>query len=151
MPTERPTCEQWHTTKATPTTLISQVMQWRRQGQWGLGVDQGLVQNLRLLNEVKKTITVPSDFTVSEGMGEFNIKVTIPQEGEEATGLGGQAVRIWGTTKGNAPQMFMLEGTWRWPKEKQNIEDAYPNFAKWNSNHQNVDWVNSPVDGLVWE
>ena len=101
--------------------------------------------------KTEKTITVPSDFTVSEGMGEFNIKVTIPQEGEEATGLGGQAVRIWGTEEGKAPQMFMLEGTWRWPKEKQNIEDAYPNFAKWNSNHQNVDWVNSPVDGLVWE
>ena len=98
-----------------------------------------------------KTITVPSDFTMSENMGGFNIKVTIPQEGEEATGLGGQAVRIWGTEEGKAPQMFMLEGTWRWPKEKQNIEDAYPNFAKWNSNHQNVDWVNSPVDGLVWE
>lgn len=114
-------------------------------------MDQGLVQNLRLLNEVKKTITVPSDFTVSEGMGEFNIRVTIPQEGEEATGLGGQAVRIWGTTKGNAPQMFMLEGTWKWPKEKQNIENAYPNFAKWNNNHQNYDWVNDSNSGLVWE
>ena len=101
--------------------------------------------------KTEKTITVPSDFTMSENMGGFNIKVTIPQEGEEATGLGGQAVRIWGTEEGKAPQMFMLEGTWRWPKEKQNIEDAYPNFAKWNRNHQNVDWVNSPVDGLVWE
>lgn len=98
-----------------------------------------------------KTINVPSDFTISEGMGGFNIKVTIPQEGEEATGLGGQAVRIWGTTKGNAPQMFMLEGTWKWPKEKQNIENAYPNFAKWNNNHQNYDWVNDSNSGLVWE
>lgn len=101
--------------------------------------------------KTEKTITVPSDFTMSENMGGFNIKVTIPQEGEEATGLGGQAVRIWGTESGKAPQMFMLEGTWRWPKEKQNIEDAYPNFAKWNSNHQNVDWVNNPASGLVWE
>ena len=98
-----------------------------------------------------KTITVPSDFTMSENMGGFNIKVTIPQEGEEATGLGGQAVRIWGTTKGNAPQMFMLEGTWKWPKEKQNIENAYPDFAKWNSNHQYVDWVNNSNSGLVWD
>ena len=98
-----------------------------------------------------QTINVPSDFTISEGMGGFNIKVTIPQEGEEATGLGGQAVRIWGTTKGNAPQMFMLEGTWKWPKEKQNIENAYPNFAKWNNNHQNYDWVNDSNSGLVWE
>ena len=98
-----------------------------------------------------QTINVPSDFTISEGMGGFNIKVTIPQEGEEATGLGGQAVRIWGTTKGNAPQMFMLEGTWKWPKEKQNIENAYPNFAKWNNNHQNYDWVNYSNSGLVWE
>ena len=103
------------------------------------------------MNEVKKTITVPSDFTVSEGMGEFNIRVTIPQEGEEATGLGGQAVRIWGTEEGKAPQMFMLEGTWKWPKEKQNIENAYPNFAKWNNNHQNYDWVNNPASGLVWD
>ena len=101
--------------------------------------------------KTEKTITVPSDFTMSENMGGFNIKVTISQKGEEATGLGGQAVRIWGTTKGNAPQMFMLEGTWKWPKEKQNIENAYPNFANWNSNHQYVDWVKSPVDGLVWE
>ena len=98
-----------------------------------------------------QTINVPSDFTISEGMGGFNIKVTIPQEGEEATGLGGQAVRIWGTTKGNAPQMFMLEGTWKWPKEKQNIENAYPNFANWNSNHQYYDWVNDSDSGLVWE
>lgn len=98
-----------------------------------------------------QTINVPSDFTISEGMGGFNIKVTIPQEGEEATGLGGQAVRIWGTQIGNAPQMFMLEGTWKWPKEKQNIENAYPNFAKWNNNHQNYDWVNDSNSGLVWE
>ena len=99
-----------------------------------------------------KTITVPNDFTMSENMGGFNIKVTIPQaEGEEATGLGEQAVRIWGTTKGNAPQMFMLEGTWKWPKEKQNIENSYPNFAKWNSNHQYYDWVNDSDSGLVWE
>ena len=98
-----------------------------------------------------QTINVPSDFTISEGMGGFNIKVTIPQEGEEATGLGGQAVRIWGTQIGNAPQMFMLEGTWKWPKEKQNIENAYPNFAKWNSNHQYYDWVNDSDSGLVWE
>ena len=98
-----------------------------------------------------KTITVPSDFTISEGMGGFSIQVTIPQEGEEATELGGQAVRIWGTTKGNAPQMFTLEGTWKWPKEKQKIENAYPNFVKWNNDHQYYDWVNSPVDGFVWE
>ena len=98
-----------------------------------------------------KTITVSNDFTMSENMGGFNIKVTIPQEGEEATGLGGQAIRIWGTEEGKAPQMFMLEGIWKWPKEKQNIEKAYPNFAKWNNNHQYYDWVNDSDSGLVWE
>ena len=95
-----------------------------------------------------QTITVPADFNLaSDDMGGFSIKVTIPESEE----LGGQAIRIYGPDSGTAPQMFLLEGTWQWPKERQNIEVAYPDFAKWNADHNYLYWVKNSKSELIWQ
>ena len=75
------------------------------------------------------------------------VKVTIPESEE----LGGQAITIYGPDSGTAPQMFLLEGTWQWPKERQNIEVAYPDFAKWNADHNYLDWVKNSKSELIWQ
>ena len=99
--------------------------------------------------KTEKQITVPADFNpASEDMAGFSIEVTIP---ESKGNLGGQATRIYGPKKGTAPQMFLLEGSWQWPKERQNIEVAYPDFAKWNADHNYLDWVKNSKSELIWQ
>ena len=85
-------------------------------------------------------ITVPSDFTMSNSMGGLNIRVT----GKEGT------MRIWGTEKGTAPQMLLLEGNWKWPKERKPIQEAYKDFPKWNSNSNSTEWAKHPSSGSLW-
>ena len=99
--------------------------------------------------KTEKQITVPADFNpASEDMAGFSIEVTIP---ESKGNLGGQATRIYGPEKGAAPQMFLLEGSWQWPKERQNIEVAYPDFAKWNTDHNYLNWVKNSNSELIWQ
>ena len=85
-------------------------------------------------------ITVPSDFTMSNSMGGLNIRVT----GKEGT------MRIWGTETGTAPQMLLLEGNWKWPKERKPIQEAYKDFPKWNSNSNSTEWAKHPSSGSLW-
>ena len=68
------------------------------------------------------TIEVPTDFSMAEDMGGFSILV-------DATGNG---IRIGAPTTGTAPQMLVMPGPWAWPLERHRIENAYPDFAKWN-------------------
>ncbi|MGN0281390.1 MAG: LruC domain-containing protein [Prevotella sp.] len=85
-------------------------------------------------------ITVPADFSLASGMSKFSITV----EGQ------GTAVTITSPKVGTAPQMLLLEGTWRWPKEKEPIQSAYPQFANWSSDANNIDWVNSADSSKLW-
>ena len=66
-------------------------------------------------------------------------------------GTGGIAViRISGPQAGKAPQMFLVKGSWRWPKEKVKIQAAYPDFGKWNGDASNIDWCKNPANGIIW-
>ena len=86
------------------------------------------------------TITVPADFTLSQGMGNLGIQVV----DKEST------VRIWGAQTGTAPQMLLLEGNWKWPKERVSIQTAYSHFPNWNSDANNTEWTKTPSSGSLW-
>lgn len=89
---------------------------------------------------VTKTINVGSGFSLTDNMGGFNIVVKQKL----------QTIRISGPETGTAPQMFLLKGDWKWPKEKVRIQDAYPQFKDWNGDAASTEWCNSPQSGLVW-
>lgn len=86
----------------------------------------------------KIPVTVPADFSMANNMGGFAIQVVRTQP---------NAITITAPTSGLAPQMFCVPGTWAWPKERVNIEVAYPQFANWNANSNNIEWYNSPEEG----
>ncbi|MGM9719741.1 MAG: DUF4842 domain-containing protein [Prevotella sp.] len=86
----------------------------------------------------KIPVTVPSDFSMANNMGGFAIHVVRTHT---------NAYTIYAPTSGLAPQMFCVPGTWAWPKERVNIEVAYPQFANWSANSNNIEWYNSPVEG----
>ena len=89
----------------------------------------------------KIAVTVPSNFSLGTSMGGFGVVVE----------KGDQVVRIYGPETGKAPQMFLLQGDWEWPKERVGIEVAYPDFSKWNGNADDLNWCKKPQDGMVWD
>lgn len=88
-----------------------------------------------------QTVTVPTDFSLANGMGGFGITVK--------TNDNINAVIITAPDAGEAPQMFCVPGTWAWPTERTKIQEAYPNFADWNGNSNNIEWYNNPTAGKV--
>ena len=89
----------------------------------------------------KIAVIVPSNFSLGTSMGGFGVVVE----------KGDQVVRIYGPETGKAPQMFLLQGDWEWPKERVGIEVAYPDFSKWNGNADDLNWCKKPQDGMVWD
>lgn len=51
---------------------------------------------------------------------------------------------------GTAPQMICVPGTWKWPKERKSIKDAYPDFSKWVADYDsNIKWYENYDSNLV--
>lgn len=90
-----------------------------------------------------KTVTVGTDFTMTNEMGGFSIQV-IKEDGVTT-------VDVAAPGQGTAPQMICVPGGWAWPSERSNISTAYPDFGVWGSNYNSaVEWYNSPADGYVY-
>lgn len=84
------------------------------------------------------TITVPEDFTITDGMGQFSIRVTI---------AGSSTNEVTAPGKGDIPQMICVPGTWVWPTERTRISDAYPDFGTWGANYSyDGTWYENVVD-----
>ena len=50
--------------------------------------------------------------------------------------------------KGEAPQIICVPGTWKWPKEKIDIWDVYPQFKEFGEGYQEgLFWYNHPATG----
>ena len=45
--------------------------------------------------------------------------------------------------------MICVPATWAWPTERTKIQDAYPDFANWSANSNNIEWYNNAVSGKV--
>lgn len=81
--------------------------------------------------------TVSEDFSMSTHAQYFNIVVT-NREGNLSTSISvpDQA--------GATPQAFLIaDPDWKWPEERVNILDAYPDFAEWIANHSADSWYNA--------
>lgn len=67
-------------------------------------------------------------------MGGFSIKVK-RSDGDYTT--------VTAPYKGEAPQMICVPWSWRWPKERVRIDDAYSGFADWCKDNTKTDWYTS--------
>ena len=85
-------------------------------------------------------VNVPENFTITNNMGGFSIIVNSKDN---------SAVLIKAPSAGAAPQMFCVPSTWAWPTERTKIQDAYPDFAKWSANTNNIEWYNNATAGKV--
>ena len=90
-----------------------------------------------------KVVTVPEDYTVTNNMGGFSIIVKSKDNSNS------NAVLIKAPSAGAAPQMFCVPSTWAWPTERTKIQDAYPNFANWSADSNNIEWYNNATAGKV--
>ena len=90
-----------------------------------------------------KVVTVSEDYTVTNNMGGFSIIVKSKDNSNS------NAVLIKAPSTGAAPQMFCVPSTWAWPTERTKIQDAYPNFAKWSADSNNIEWYNNATAGKV--
>ena len=88
-------------------------------------------------------VTVPEDYTVTNNMGGFSIIVKSKNNSDS------NAVLITAPSAGAAPQMFCVPSTWAWPTERTKIQDAYPDFANWSADSNNIEWYNNATAGKV--
>lgn len=78
-------------------------------------------------------------FSISKDMGKFKVRVTEDDAGTTET------VVVGASEAGKVPQMICVPGTWKWPKERINIKDAYPQFNAWAKDYNYLDpWYNYP-------
>lgn len=86
-------------------------------------------------NEKMNLETLKANFKLivndAEGAGEFIVKAH--QDGEDD----------------KTPQILILPGGWRWPLEYKNIKSAYPKFAEWVKDSNEVNWTKEPVEELI--
>ncbi len=94
-------------------------------------------------------ITVPEDYSISSNISTPGVPV------EGAADMGGLRVRVHRNDKDyniisaptqnqeaagyEAPQMFLVPYSWRWPIEHQNIQQVYTQFNPWTDG-----WWNTP-------
>lgn len=90
---------------------------------------------------VPYTITVDPDFHIgitpdADNMGGFAVEVVTKE---------GKSRNVDNPGLGEAPQMICVTGNWKWPYEKMNIKEAYPEFGPWGENYQHNEWYNYPA------
>lgn len=86
-----------------------------------------------------QTINVGKDFSITNNMGGFTVKV-----GDK------EGTTIVSPDKGEAPQMICVSGEWVWPKERTDITIAYSGFKAWAADHTtNTDWWEKSNSGTV--
>lgn len=112
-----------------------------------LGAKENTSGSYPMINTTKITATatplevnVPENFTITNNMGGFSIIVNSKDN---------SAVLIKAPSAGTAPQMFCVPSTWAWPTERTKIQDAYPNFANWSADSNNIEWYNNATAGKV--
>ena len=115
-----------------------------------LGAKENTSGSYPMINTTKITATatplevnVPENFTITNNMGGFSIIV------ESKNNSDSNAVLIKAPSAGAAPQMFCVPSTWAWPTERTKIQDAYPNFANWSADSNNIEWYNNATAGKV--
>ena len=115
-----------------------------------LGAKENTSGSYPMINTTKITATatpqvvnVPEDYTVTNNMGGFSIIVKSKNNSDS------NAVLITAPSAGAAPQMFCVPSTWAWPTERTKIQDAYPNFANWSADSNNIEWYNNATAGKV--
>lgn len=89
------------------------------------------------------TVPVAPDFSIAmtpdaDNMGGFAVEVETRE---------GSTRMVDNPGRGEVPQMICVTGDWKWPYEKMNISEAYPEFGQWGANYQNSEWYNYPADG----
>lgn len=111
-------------------------------------INTGVIEEyngLTLGNGSPKTLTVPSNFSMSTNMGGFSIKV-VNGDNQVKTSVTAPGV-------GEVPQMICVPDGWRWPTELTNIGDAYPKFKDWSQDSStNTTWYNEPTteEGYIY-
>jgi len=116
--------------------------------------DYKVMVNTSVFNHTSesKTIIVDKDFTMSSTvengrMGGFHVKVA---QNDVADGWSENVIDISPAADGSVPQMLCVPGTWRWPKERVKISDAYPEIKGWfQDKNTNTDWYLHPAKGLT--
>lgn len=93
-------------------------------------------------------IEVPSTFTM-QNLGDIakghlgNFKLRIRNNDKDVT--------VTAPSNGKAPQIICVPSSWKWPKERVNIQEAYPNFGAWGANYKTVNWYQTyNKDNLYW-
>lgn len=114
-----------------------------------LGAQASSTGNYPMINTSKitatgtpKTVNVGADFSITKNMGGFGIMVKAKSGDTNAT-------VISAPTTGAAPQMICVPDSWAWPTERTKIQDAYPDFAKWSANSNNIEWYKNADNKLV--
>lgn len=85
-------------------------------------------------------VNVGTDFFIgitpdAGNMGGFSVEVVAED---------GTIREVESPGRGEAPQMICVTGDWKWPYEKMNINEAYPEFGQWGQNYQTSEWYNYP-------
>jgi len=109
--------------------------------------------NLSIDFDPVKTINnVPNGFTISEDAHEFNIVVTYDDDGHNGT-----QIRISPNVTGDLetrriPQAIVLDtDSWIWPKERANVDVAYPRIIEWIRDATQTEWLNHPESEHIYE
>lgn len=103
-----------------------------------------MINTTNITNEGTTVVKNKSDFTIAysdnikseDRIAKFRIYVGSNKEERAKTILKLSEEEA----KGNAPQMLVVPDTWKWPKERTNIKDAYPKFVDWSRKNSTSEW-----------
>lgn len=101
------------------------------------------------------TITVAKDATVRDVLENLRIHTIYPGSDDKVHGEWGE----WATKEEyvsenpalRVPRMLILPASWRWPKERVSITDAYEGFRGWVGNPEdNADWPHNGIEDNLY-
>lgn len=102
-----------------------------------------------------RTITVGKDATVREVLENLRIHTIYPGSDDKVHSEWGE----WATKEEyvsenpllRVPRMLILPASWRWPKERISITDAYEGFRGWVGNPEdNADWPHHGIEDNLY-
>lgn len=85
------------------------------------------------INNVDKNFSLSAS-NGANSFGGISLKVHQTTDGTNS------AKTITAPATGGVPQMFVVSGDWKWPKERRGIEKAYETFGTWVSNANSTEW-----------
>lgn len=110
------------------------------------GVSQSTMVNTEGVSKITlpKKANLYKDYLEGKLYSNAKFRITVGNEDKKTSEI------ISAPKKGVAPQCLRIAGDWKWPIERANITEAYPDFASWAQGNTGTGWANNPNTEMIY-